>query len=246
MADLDDPSIVRKMSASEIKEKKKPELQRAVMALLKESPVTSDEILKECGDIASILKQLLGEIKQLREEGKDMKQEITALRATNDRIMNQLQTQEKLLEENESLKSKIKLQGTVLKQHQAFFETIDAKERERNMIIIGLEEGNEDEDMPKVKQLLSAVQGNAIDGQVASVKRLGEKIANKTRPLLTIMTTKEERNKSVEAARNSRHDAMRGIRIKKDTHPAIRAEWTRLFKVKRRSLETRGTALPST
>jgi hypothetical protein len=56
------------------------------------------------------------------------------------------------------------------------------------------------------------------------------------------MTTKEERNKSVEAARNSRHDAMRGICIKKDTHPAIRAEWTRLFKVKEEEEKKPGNA----
>ena len=193
----------------------------------------SGQIQKECEDITSVLKELLGEVQQLREERREMKEEIAALRATNDRIMSNLQAQQELLDENESLKNKIRLQGAILKQHQAFFETIDAKERERNMIIVGLAEGNEAEDIHKVKQILSAVhEGRNADGLVISVKRLGEKAEGRNRPLLTIMASKEERNKSVDAARNSHNEAIRGIRIKKDSHPAIRAEWTRLFKVK--------------
>ena len=67
---------------------------------------------------------------------------------------------------------------------------------------------------------------------IKGVKRMGTKEDNKNRPILAQCTTTEERNRIVELARGSTSEQLNGIRLRKDMHPSVRAEWRRLFQVK--------------
>jgi hypothetical protein len=57
-------------------------------------------------------------------------------------------------------------------------------------------------------------------------------VEGKVRALLVTVPSEEKRNDFVQKARNN-NDLGTGIRVKKDSHPAVvRAEWTRLFNLK--------------
>ena len=63
------------------------------------------------------------------------------------------------------------------------------------------------------------------------VKRIGIRTEGKARPLLVTVSTTDERNFIVEKARGTTNLGA-GVRVKKDSHPAVRAEWKRLFDLK--------------
>jgi metal-sulfur cluster biosynthetic enzyme len=206
--DLDDPNKVRKMSTAEIDKKNKTELKRALLAMLK----VPDET-----EVTDILKQILNEMNLMREERKEFMEELSALR-----------------KENEVLREQLKQQGNILKHHQQFMEKIDAKERGCNLIMVGIIEGadqSEVTDTVKVRETITTA-GAPPNTEIKTIRRLGVKEANKNRPIMVELTSLEERNKIVEMARNSTAEALRNIRLKKDAHPAVRAEWRRLFAVK--------------
>lgn len=136
--------------------------------------------------------------------------------------------------ENDDLKAQMKQQGEVLKQQQMFLEKIDSKERRNNLIITGIPEaGGTGSDLSKVKKIFETLGGNITDGSIiTSTKRLGIEAADRARPILVVVTSMAMRNRIVDASRSCTHASMNGIRIKKDAHPAVRAEWKRLFETK--------------
>ena len=143
----------------------------------------------------------------------------------------QMQT---LKKENEELKEQLKHQGSVIRHHQAFMERVDAKERSCNLIIMGVKENDDqeaDSDAVKVQEILEVV--GAQSTVVKSVRRMGTKESNKNRAMLIECSTTEERNRIVEAARGLSAEQLSGVRLKKDAHPSVRAEWRRLFQVKK-------------
>ena len=82
-----------------------------------------------------------------------------------------------------------------------------------------------------MKEILRSLgEVDTQDGLVTSMRRIGEAKDNKLRPILVSVSSGQQRNKIVDAARNNA--ALGNIRIKKDTSPAVRKEWGRLFKVK--------------
>ena len=70
-----------------------------------------------------------------------------------------------------------------------------------------------------------------VDADAVKQKRIGVKVEGKVRALLVTVLLEEKRNDFVQKARNN-NDLGTGIRVKKDSHPAVRAEWTRLFNLK--------------
>ena len=163
--------------------------------------------------------------------------ELGELRDTNNRIaatlerMEQMEQQiSELKEENASLKDEQKKQGEIIRQQQVFLERLDQKERANNLILVGVQEGGEpDEAMVRniVRSLgLESTQTNVITG----VKRIGEARGGKPRTMLVSVQSSKLRNEIVNAARSNTD--LGNIRIKKDTSPAVRNEWGRLFRVK--------------
>jgi len=90
---------------------------------------------------------------------------------------------------------------------------------------------------------------------ITDLKRLGNSVEGKTRPLLVTFATKEHRNKTTDNARNlknykSTSDDMNTIiskvYVKKDMHPAWRREKERLWKMvrdERRKPENEGARI---
>ena len=205
------------MSASEIDRINKPELKRALLAVMKEGkedPGGDREII-------AMLKMILDEISLMREERKEFMNEIDALRKDN----------EELRRDYKTLEAKVEKQVEVIQVQQRFFEKLDQKERGPNLIIVGIKE-DQQADGTKVTELLSTIdrgQGTLV-ANVKKVKRIGSQDNGKIRPIQVTVASEEERNEIVRKARE--FTGMGTVRVKKDCHPAVRAEWKRLFDVK--------------
>ena len=72
--------------------------------------------------------------------------------------------------------------------------------------------------------------GLADVGQL-TIKQLGDVQEGKCRPILVETESTTIRNRIVAHAKNLKDDGeqYKKIRVKKDTHPAVRREWKRLF-----------------
>ncbi|ELU16125.1 hypothetical protein CAPTEDRAFT_213057 [Capitella teleta] len=97
-------------------------------------------------------------------------------------------------------------QSQVIKQHQIFMEKIDAKDREKNLIVTGVPEGayldaeTDEEKLAKIVEKLDRIEPSDA---IIRVKRLGAQAPDKNRPILL-------------------HCGISGFRT----------EWRRLFEVK--------------
>ena len=141
------------------------------------------------------------------------------------------------------MQQKIDKQSEVILQQQLFLEKIDRRERETNLVLLGVPdervplEGTIDDDS-KVKKVFETLQ---VSNPIRSHRRLGRVDAggNRPRPILVTLATKAERDAVVEKGKelkNSR-EPFRKIFVKKDTHPAVREEWRRLHDVEKREKE---------
>ena len=192
------------------------------------------------GDMADILAKS-DDSSQMLEWMKIMQEEMREIKKTNEVVVQVLgrigtieEEMSKMKKETANLREQVDKQSEIIKQQQAFLERLDQKERACKLIILGVPE-NEGSDQSRAKEIIDGVRGG--DSQenrpiVENVKRIGAPGPGKKRPLLVTMTSVEERNKTVEKGRENSHLLTQGVRMKKDTHPAVRAEWKRLFDVK--------------
>ena len=134
------------------------------------------------------------------------------------------------------LQDQIDKQASVLVKQQHFLEVLDRKERERNLVVLGVPEDNEvlegaSTDPEKLRKIWSKV---GIQEKFISWKRLGN-VGNRKRPILVSMATKEEKFKVLEKSSQLKNAGAHysNVYIKKDVHPSVRDEWKRL-----RSVET--------
>ena len=66
-----------------------------------------------------------------------------------------------------------------------------------------------------------------------SVKCIGN--PEKRRPILVVVNSREERDAALDKAKRLKDmEIYKRIFVKRDTHPSVRAEWTRLHEVVRR------------
>lgn len=138
------------------------------------------------------------------------------------------------------LESKINKQSEIIAKQQQFLERIDRKEREDNIVILGVPDEHEalegavtDED--KLKRVWSKI---GVTNTTSTYKRLGgggqaaggRAAGNRRRPILVTVKDKEQRSKILENANRLKTsgDIYNKIYIKKDVHPSVRAEWRRL------------------
>lgn len=149
------------------------------------------------------------------------------------------------------LKSQIDKQAEILTKQQQFLEILDRKEREPNIVILGVPDNNEAldgvvTDEEKIAKIWSKV---GMVGVVGTHRRLGGSErrsgagaqAPKRRPILFTLDNKHQRSDILQNAPHLKNagDNYNKIYIKKDTHPSVRAEWRRL-----REAETREKARP--
>lgn len=120
---------------------------------------------------------------------RSMTNEMKELRKTSEtmlRALNRIESMERdmaiMREENAALHDQLMQQSQVIKEHQIFFEKVDAKEREKNLILMGVPEGEylgAELDVGKVKKILETLDESLKDGGfITSVKRLGAQETN--------------------------------------------------------------------
>lgn len=140
------------------------------------------------------------------------------------------------------LEERVEILEKVCKQQQLFLEQVDAKERERNVIMLGIPEDDQS-DEKKVEKILSSI-GTPEDKKDMFVKRLGSISANmprgaagnrRHRPVHVQLSTREKRDNVLRNAKKLKEgtEDERKIYIKKDLHPGVRKELDRLRRAER-------------
>ena len=111
-------------------------------------------------------------------------------------------------------------------------ERIDRKERECNLVILGVPENSEalldaTNDTDKLNKVWETA---GITCNIKSFKRIGN--PDRRRPMLVVVDSREDRDAALEKAKGLKEiEVFKKIFIKKDSHPSVRAEWTRLHEV---------------
>lgn len=147
-----------------------------------------------------------------------------------------------------ALRSEINDLRGVVSNQQRFMEQLDSRSRGQNLVIVGVPETEDvagaKSDEEKVEKIFETLDA---DPGVYSFKRLGiAAAAGRTRPFLISLDGNERREKMMNnsAKLNESDDpTLAAIRIKRDSHPAIRKEWKRLFdseKAEKNKPENRG------
>ena len=164
--------------------------------------------------------------------------EMRGLRLTNEKLVLALGRMERFEEELIELKSENSKLHAMIMHQQNFLEGIDARERQRNAVVLGLPEDADDvgaNDQDKLKAVLDAIECSTSITDV-NCKRLGQANSNKKRPLLITFSSKVSRDEVLQKAKHlkSQHsETLKKVFIKKDVHPMWRKEYERLRKVVR-------------
>ena len=117
---------------------------------------------------------------------------------------------------------------------QRFAEGLDARQRGRNIIMMGVSETSDelgDDDTSRVKNIIEKTSAMAAeDVGETSVKRLGDEIRNgRARPLLVMLEDHAKQWKVLQNTKNLKDvTGYSNIYIKKDIHPTINYELNRL------------------
>ena len=136
--------------------------------------------------------------------------------------------------EVELLTSRLNDAFSIIQGQQRFLEHLDSKERRQNIVILGVKEdademGSSDEE--KVKTILDAAEyTQEEDMNDWETKRIGKENEMKKRPILMRVNNQKQRDNILRVARNLNEagSTMARVYLKKDVHPAIRKEQTRL------------------
>ena len=135
----------------------------------------------------------------------------------------------------ESLKDVSADHERILLSHQKMLESILSKERQNNIIITGVAE-TEEEDVKTVQTIFTHIKPDYIDNVETiemDIERIGDvEIARKPRPLKVNVKRSKLRNEICANARKLKgKEGYDEIYVKKDTHPAIRTENARIYKL---------------
>ena len=133
------------------------------------------------------------------------------------------------------LRQQIVKQNDVIAKQQLYLEQLDRKERECNLVVLGVPEDTEalegaTTDVDKLKKVWETA---GITCSIKSTRRLGKAGGPRRRPVLAVVESRADRDTTLEKAKNlkSSTETYKRIYIKKDVHPSVRAEWKRLHKV---------------
>lgn len=171
-----------------------------------------------------------------------MTESMDELKSTNQRLLEVMDRMEKIENElgamrieNGELNEQLKKQSEVIREQQRFLERLDQKERTNNLLILGASEGAESS-VEVSKRIIGNLgeEAGSIAASITNAKRIGElgSRPGTSRPLLVVLPTAKDRNRIVELGRKNSSLQAQGIHMKKDSHPAVRAEWKRLFGIK--------------
>lgn len=138
---------------------------------------------------------------------------------------------------------------TIVSKQQAYIEQLDAAQRANNVIISGIPEEQEmtyqgtsaSNDLEKCQLVLSAV---GCTPDVKDVCRLGQR-NEADRPIKLTLRKPSDRPDILSKTNGlyAMGPFLKNIRVKKDSHPAVRKEWTRLhdrMRAEKSNLENAG------
>ena len=208
--------------------------QEEVQQLKKEELVKALETLR-CGNRDGQTSQGLGGSSSSVLEGK-MDLIITEFR--------QFKTMYKEMETNViSLKKENHQLKEALMQHQRYLETLEADKRMCNVVMLGVPESSSEaedeheEDRKKITEILRVTECQSL--AITSLQRLGKPSERRNRVLLIKLSSKADRDKLL--ASTARLKQAQGylskVYIKKDVHPLVRKEFSRLKEVEKREKE---------
>ena len=134
------------------------------------------------------------------------------------------------------LEDKVDKQAQIIAVQQQFLEAVDKREREANVVILGVPDQNESlEGATNDEDKLNAIWGIIGVADVTGThRRLGRETnqdgTSKRRPILLTINDRSKRNTILENSSRLKTagDNFRRIFIKKDVHPSVRKEWQRL------------------
>ncbi len=141
------------------------------------------------------------------------------------------------------LQSQLDRQSEILAKQQQFLEKIDRKERENNLVILGVPDEHEalDGAVTEEGKLAKVWEKIGVTNVAGTSRRLGGRsdagnrggrgdAGNRRRPILLTIEDKEQRTRILENAKRLKTsgDLYSKVYIKKDVHPSVRNEWRRL------------------
>ena len=141
----------------------------------------------------------------------------------------------------DELQAQVNKQADIIAKQQRFLESLDRKERECNLILLGVPEEHESldgatTDRAKVDKVWEAARATC---RVTSVRRLGKPRdagqGQRKRPILVTVASREDRDATLDVAKHLKAAGglYKNVYIKKDLHPSVREEWRRLREVKK-------------
>ena len=140
------------------------------------------------------------------------------------------------------MQNQLDQQARVVEKQQQFPETIDRKERETKMVVLGVPDEAEDlagaaTDEQKIEKIWRVLGDVRIRGH----RRLGRRDANNTRnrPFLVEVEARQVCDAVLGKTRKLKEKGQEYERvyIKKDVHPSVRNEWKRLREVEKAEKE---------
>ena len=169
------------------------------------------------------LKAVTEQLNTLVQGISDLKKAITSQDSAVNKKVNDLQMQ-------------VNTQAEIIKNQQRFLEMLDRKDRECNVVILGVPDEHESlekatSDDAKLSKIWDAL---ALPKEVTSFRRLGNgntsRGHDRKRPILVTLPTRNGRDTLLEKAKMLKTSGQHysHIYIKKDIHPNVRAEWKRL------------------
>ena len=221
--DLSSSEDVRRLSPAEVRKLSKDQLVFALRTLIDE-PASETEAGPQTVQIARIETKLDNMLSKWDKEREALRTEIRDLRRDNEKM------------------------AETVAHHQKMLEILEADKRAGNLIITGLPEDRmegADTDDAKVKKVMSAMQ--LEDVGVKSVERLGVlRPAGKTpagrphqRAVKVVLKNQSDRQRVLENTKKLKQagDTMQRVYVKKDVHPLVRKELSRLRDVEKREKE---------
>ena len=174
-------------------------------------------------DIVTAIRQMTTEMKELKE--------------TNIKVVAALTRIDNLEIQLADVKKDNEKCFKIINQQQMFLESLDVREREKNVVIMGILETPDalgDSDEPKVQKVFDEIDVQIPEGSFET-KRLGKPNERNKRPILVSFSDKSFRQKVLSATENLKESAepFNRIFVKKDLHPAIRKEQDRLRKAEK-------------
>jgi uncharacterized protein YdcH (DUF465 family) len=265
----------RNLSLSEIKSMTKPDLVKAYAALQNKEHPTNPELVRQIHELIQETKATNANTTRILERLEKIEADIGGLKAEQQRMKSETNNLKDVASDNSAhiacLEKENDLLRDIVINQQAFLEATDARERACNAIITGVSEEPDElgsGDREKVAAILNIIlQGNQpADGaesgsnadplaNITDLKRLGNVVEGKTRPLLVTFVTKGSRDKTTDNARNlkkykstsdTKNTIISKVYVKKDMHPAWRREKERLWKMvrdERRKPENEGARI---